>query len=287
MDEIIKVSELQSAYELTGEENFVINQNNESTKTFETRKATLNQIKEFLNNAINYTVSKYVPVGTVQAFSGKVEKLDDVKGWLLCNGDQVSKINYSSLYDVIKDLYTPEGGKPAKNMFFLPNLKGKTIMGFCNYNAVPYIPDVSSFDVWLGGNKITLGKPIGEYTVKLLKTQLGAHSHTDSKGHTHKIFDFFKLHTNVPKYPTGHRQSGRRNFEPYNGDPRSHTYPEDKPIDVEGAQKAMKEHDKGKTSDLKYYSETLKSKAITFNTGGNLSHNNVQPCLGMNYIIKI
>lgn len=283
MDEIIKVSELQSAYELTGEENFVINQNNKSNNIFETKKATLNQIKEFLDDAINFAVSKYVPTGTVQIYSGEVKKLDSIDGWLLCNGEQVSKLKYAGLYNIVKDVYTPEGGKPAKNMFFLPNLKGRSIIGFCNYNT-PFDPDLMEPDEWLE-DELNLGKPIGQYSVRLLKSQLGAHSHDDTKGHKHKIFDFFKVHTR--KIKAGHRQAGRRNFEPYNGDPRSHTYPEDKIPDVEGAMLAEKEHDKGKISNIKYYSETQKSKAITFNSGGNLTHNNVQPYIAMNYIIKI
>ena len=63
-----------------------------------------------------------LPVGTVQPFLG----LTPPKGYLLCQGQAVSKAVYSELYAICGDLF----GQSTDTEFFLPDLRGKTIAGY-------------------------------------------------------------------------------------------------------------------------------------------------------------
>lgn len=63
-----------------------------------------------------------LPIGTVQPFLG----LTPPKGYLLCQGQAVSKTVYSELYAICGDLF----GQSTETEFFLPDLRGKTIAGY-------------------------------------------------------------------------------------------------------------------------------------------------------------
>ena len=63
-----------------------------------------------------------LPIGTVQPFLG----LTPPKGYLLCQGQAVSKTVYSELYAICGDLF----GQSTDTEFFLPDLRGKTIAGY-------------------------------------------------------------------------------------------------------------------------------------------------------------
>lgn len=81
------------------------------------------------------------------------------KGWLLCDGSEVSKAKYPKLYEAIGDLW----GTPASSSnFMLPNLAGKVPVG---YNS-------SDTDF------ATIGKTGGEKTHKLTPTEMPSHRHS-------------------------------------------------------------------------------------------------------------
>ena len=81
------------------------------------------------------------------------------KGWLLCDGSEISKAKYPKLYDAIGDLW----GTPASSSNFkLPNLNGKVPVG---YNSSD-----TDFD--------TVGKSGGEKTHKLTPTEMPSHRHS-------------------------------------------------------------------------------------------------------------
>lgn len=63
-----------------------------------------------------------LPIGTVQPFLG----LTPPKGYLLCQGQKVSKTVYSELYAICGDLF----GQSTETEFYLPDLRGKTIAGY-------------------------------------------------------------------------------------------------------------------------------------------------------------
>ena len=66
--------------------------------------------------------SDTVPVGTLQPYLGLVPP----KGYLVCQGQLVSKITYSKLYEICGDTF----GTSTETHFYLPDLRGKTLAGY-------------------------------------------------------------------------------------------------------------------------------------------------------------
>lgn len=74
-----------------------------------------------------------VPAGAVQAFAGTAAP----EGWLLCNGQAVSRTTYAALFAVCSTTY---GVGDGSSTFNLPNLSGRVPVGYDNtqteFNAV-------------------------------------------------------------------------------------------------------------------------------------------------------
>lgn len=96
--------------------------------------------------------SDTVPVGTLQPYLGLVPP----KGYLVCQGQLVSKITYSKLYEICGDSF----GTSTETHFYLPDLRGKTLAGYDENDSTMN----------------TIGKLLGQKT----------HTHT-SAAHTHTI----------------------------------------------------------------------------------------------------
>lgn len=94
--------------------------------------------------------SDTVPVGTLQPYLGLVPP----KGYLVCQGQLVSKITYSKLYEICGDTF----GTSTETHFYLPDLRGKTLAGYDENDTTMN----------------TIGKLLGQKT----------HTHT-SAAHTH------------------------------------------------------------------------------------------------------
>ena len=102
--------------------------------------------------------------GVVQLFAGSSAP----NGWLICNGQAVSRTTYAALYAVIGTTY---GAGDGSTTFNVPNLINRTVRG-----------------------SNSLGKTGGADTVTLTTTQMPAHTHgvgtlvTNNTGaHTHSI----------------------------------------------------------------------------------------------------
>lgn len=76
-----------------------------------------------ISNNYNIDASVYsIPVGVIVPFSGS----DLPTGFLLCNGQAVSKTNYADLYKVVGNLYGESG---SEDTFLLPDLRDKFVQG--------------------------------------------------------------------------------------------------------------------------------------------------------------
>ena len=65
------------------------------------------------------------PIGSIIPFGGTTAP----DGFLLCNGDQVSKTTYSELYAVIGDSFKGAKANPTSGNFYLPDLREVTLKG--------------------------------------------------------------------------------------------------------------------------------------------------------------
>lgn len=94
------------------------------------------------------------PLGTINAFGGSTAP----EGWLLCQGQAISRTDYADLFAVIG---TNFGAGDGSTTFNLPDMKGKVLAG---YNA-----NETEFNA--------LGKTGGEKTHTLTKSEMPAHNH--------------------------------------------------------------------------------------------------------------
>lgn len=122
--------------------------------------STTQQIPDILFN----NESSYNPVGSIITYAGETSP----DGWLLCDGNQISRTTYARLFNVIGTRY---GSPSSSDVFCLPDLR----------------------------DRIPIGKPVGSVigdiggrnTMSLTATELPAHTHTGTTGeggqHTHTI----------------------------------------------------------------------------------------------------
>lgn len=66
--------------------------------------------------------SDTVPIGTINPFLGSTAPY----GYLICQGQKVSKITYKELYEICGDTF----GQSTDTEFYLPDLRGQTIAGY-------------------------------------------------------------------------------------------------------------------------------------------------------------
>ena len=121
----------------------------------------------------------YVPVGGIIPFGGLSGNVPS--GWLVCNGSAVSQSTYSDLYTV---LGTNAYGTDAGGNFYLPDLRGRTIVG-------------------LGTNAATDARTDNDGIAEASRTPLHTHTIPD---HTHSNGTLFSAETRgggVSYYLTG------------------------------------------------------------------------------------
>lgn len=76
-----------------------------------------------ISNNYNIDASVYsLPIGSIIPFSGSVIPV----GFLLCDGQAVSKTTYADLYKIVGNLYGESG---SEDTFLLPDLKGRVLQG--------------------------------------------------------------------------------------------------------------------------------------------------------------
>lgn len=111
------------------------------------------------------------PVGIIKMWGGNIT-IPVPTGWLLCDGNWVSRTTYAALFAVIGTVY---GIGDGVSYFTLPNFKGRVPVGF----------DTSQEEF------NTFGEMGGEKTHTLAESEMPSHTHTayvGDPGHNH-LFD--------------------------------------------------------------------------------------------------
>ena len=196
------------------------------------------------------------PIGGVTTFAGTASPSNK---WAICDGTAVSRTTYSTLFTVIGTTY---GVGDGTTTFNLPNLKGRVVVGV---DAAQ-----TEFDA--------LGETGGAKTHTLTSSEIPAHSHPNtasfsgSSGTTSNPGD----HTHA----YGRRTTGAGGFASGTGIPPHNASPSGPDFDA------------GPTAGAGNHAHTFTpSGTVTMtnanNTGGGGAHNNLQPYIALNYLIRI
>lgn len=197
------------------------------------------------------------PVGALMPYAGATAPA----GWLLCYGQAVSRTTYSDLYTAIGTTY---GTGDGSTTFNLPDLRGRTIAALDNMGG----SDAARLD-WAN----TLGTASGSQTHTLQTTEIPSHLHT----------------VDPPATATGSMSANwshtHNSF--YNSDPRTGAQGGDMIAYGSNSNAAWRTVNPGiGAADINHTHTVDIAQFNSGNTGSGGAHNNMQPTILLNYIIR-
>ena len=203
-----------------------------------------------------------VPTGTVVAFAGTSAPA----GWLLCDGNNTySRTVYSALFAVIGTLYSAGNGSTT---FGVPDLRGRAGIGA---------------GTGAGLSPRSLASTVGTETVGLSTSEMPSHSHTATDGgHSHSTTVGFMSANQSHVHAGWHENDTLYITGIYSGSPPGavrNAYGTAQGIN-KNTQAANVDHTHSVTVNTGYSSVTIGS------AGSGTAHNNMQPSIALNYIIK-
>jgi microcystin-dependent protein len=222
---------------------------------------TLNELSAALNDDPNFSttvataLAALVPSGTVS----QTARSTAPTGYLLCDGSAISRTTYSSLFDAIGTAY---GAGDNSTTFNIPNLKGRIPVGFDSSQT--------EFD--------TLGETGGAKTHTLTTAEMPSHTHVqDSHNHTQNSHNHSQ---NAHSHPVGGANSV---YFIVNGSGTNGTAN----ISVGGGGYSNSVPQGATATNNATTATNQATTATNQNTGGGGAHNNLQPYVVLNYMIKI
>ena len=248
-----------------------------------------------------------LPAGMIMPYAGAISP----EGWLVCDGASLVRSDYPALFAAIGTTYGLGTNTPANTTFALPNLKGKVIVGVDTADA--------DFDVLgeAGGAKtvalVEAQMPPHVHTASVSVTVAGtgtATSWANSRGHTHAAenhkHSYDHWHSanigNVKAWSGFSHQHVNAGSYAAEGAEQGNTGAGAIPVNVFGTG-GVNGEGVGGTSGHGWHSggqqpesvdhthrydhgHTGSGTATIGQTGSGTAHNNLQPYLTMNYLIK-
>lgn len=193
-------------------------------------------------------VDSILPVGIIQPFAGSVAPSSS---WLFCQGQAVSRSTYASLFSVIGTAY---GAGDGSTTFNLPNLQGRIPVGRDTGQT--------EFDV--------LGETGGAKTHTLVVGEMPSHTHVQN-AHTHTVSD------------PGHAHSDSSAL----GDWLMTEFGSANNLDLHDGGGSLSYGTTNATASATTGITVQNATAVNQNTGGDGAHNNLQPYVVVNYLIKV
>ena len=194
-----------------------------------------------------------IPIGVIEMFAGSTAP----NGWLVCDGSTVSRKTYSDLFKVIGTTY---GAGNSNTTFTLPDMRGRTPIGVGTGSGL---------------TARTLAATTGVETVALSTAELASHNHTASdSGHSHT--------TTVGNETADHTHTLDRGVWTNSG---SNPYT----FTGGGSNIALQTPNTGGRSAVHQHAVTVNTGYASVsigNSGSGSAHNNMQPSIVINFIIK-
>lgn len=223
---------------------------------------------EDIHTVLNTYQPAFLPTGVVMPFAGSISP----SGWLICDGTAVSRTTYATLFATVSTTY---GVGDGSTTFNVPDLRGRAIIGKDDMG-------VGSANRVVNAQADILGGSMGEENHTLSSSEMPNHTHSLSvsgSGTTSTTVD----HTHIQQFP----------YDPGNADVRT-AFAADTGSGVPGGLAganfdttagATKLTTQGGGSDHTHtYSVT--STGTSGTAGSGTAHNNMQPSMALNYIIK-
>lgn len=189
------------------------------------------------------------PVGTINPYAGSDATVP--AGWLFCGGQAVSRTTYADLYTVIGTTY---GAGDGSTTFNVPDLRGRVLAGKDNMGGT------TASRLTAGGSGITgttLGATGGTETHTLTTAQMPSHTHTQDS-HSHGL---------SPRSAAGWDSGATQ-------------------LIINGGSQYWGLRSTNNNGDGGTVTGTTGVTATNQNTGGGGAHQNTQPTIVTNYIIK-
>lgn len=213
--------------------------------------------------SLDYKVRVWNPVGEVTMWATNTAPT----GWLVCDGSAVSRTTYSGLFAVIGTVY---GAGDGSTTFNLPNLKGRVVVG----------RDSTDTD-W-----DTLGETRGSKTHTLTSAEMPSHTHIqDTHGHGQNPHAHFMWLATSSNGSHSHTYSWDDTSTIQRGTGSFSTASAPTPSTDSTSTAGSHTHDViGYTANET--ATNIVTTATNQNTGGGGAHNNIQPSIVLNFIIR-
>lgn len=204
----------------------------------------------------DYYLNNYllIPTGSIFPYAGNSVP----GGYLLCDGNAVSRSTYNRLFQTIAEIY---GSGDGSTTFNLPDLRGRTPIGFGQGSGLT--------------NRL-LGDIDGEETHTLTTDEIPSHNHTATSGsagdHSHTINDSGHSHN------TSNTVQKTGNNTPGSLDTTSN--------EIDNINTGVTTSTTTTTGITINNAGSHTHEITVNNTGGGVAHNNMQPYIVINYIIR-
>ena len=213
------------------------------------------------------------PTGALTAFAGS----DAPTGWLLCYGQAVSRATYAALYSVIGTTY---GSGDGSNTFNIPDMRGRAPVALDNMGG----SDAGRLSV-----TNTLGATGGEEKHLLIVSEMPSHTHLqDAHNHTQNSHNHTQNSHNHTQNSHNHTVGSYDNTYGFNnaiatdgGGGTANQF-----IYVGGGPNSRILSNAQTATNIAQTATNIAQTATNQNAGGDGEHNNMQPYILTNYIIK-
>lgn len=230
--------------------------------------------------SLDYKVRVWNPVGEITMWATNTAPT----GWLICDGTPVSRSTYTALHNLMQAAGYPYGAGDGSTTFNLPNLKGRVVVGRDSADA-----DWNDLGEIRGSKTHTLTiseMPVHSHTQNAHNHSQVAHNHSQN-AHNHVIYmSTSSAGSHNHTYTWDDSGSAQRG----SGSLSTGSVPNSQTDNTSTA--GSHTHDvigyslDNTATNIEATATNVEATATNNNTGSGVAHNNIQPSIVLNFIIR-